>query len=261
MTMQLAVESRQRNDRNERNELKAAIRITEERLPFTIKLVTTEEQMNKAVSIRHSAYARHVPDFVEQLKRPESRDYEDGTVILLAESRMDGTPLGTMRIQTNQFAPLGLEQSVDLPDWLQGLNLAEATRLGVTETREGRVVKTFLFKAYYLYCLHAEIDWMVITARKPIDRQYDALLFHDVFGKNEYIPMSHVGNIPHRVMSFNVRLAEPNWRAASHPLYHLVFEVNHPDIDIGQVTTGKYRDVGITRSTLAALHQSGSRLQ
>ena len=261
MTMQLAVESRQRHDRNERNELKAAIRITEERLPFTIKLATTEEQMNKAVSIRHSAYARHVPDFAEQLKRPESRDYEDGTVILLAESRMDGTPLGTMRIQTNQFAPLGLEQSVDLPDWLQGLNLAEATRLGVTETREGRVVKTFLFKAYYLYCLHAEIDWMVITARKPIDRQYDALLFHDVFGKNEYIPMSHVGNIPHRVMSFNVRLAEPNWRAASHPLYHLVFEVNHPDIDIGQVTTGKYRDVGITRSTLAALHQSGSRLQ
>ena len=258
MTMQLAVESRQRNDRND---LKTAVRITEERLPFTIKLVTTEEQMNKAVSIRHSAYARHVPDFAEQLKRPESRDYEDGTVILLAESRMDGTPLGTMRIQTNQFAPLGLEQSVDLPDWLQGLNLAEATRLGVTETREGRVVKTFLFKAYYLYCLHAEIDWMVITARKPIDRQYDALLFHDVFGKNEYIPMSHVGNIPHRVMSFNVRLAEPNWRAASHPLYHLVFEVNHPDIDIGQVTTGKYRDVGITRSTLAALHQSGSRLQ
>lgn len=258
MSMQLAVESRQRNDRND---LKTAVRITEERLPFTVKLVTTEEEMNKAVSIRHSAYARHVPDFAEQLKRAESRDFEDGTVILLAESKLDGTPLGTMRIQTNQFAPLGLEQSVDLPDWLQGLNLAEATRLGVTETREGRVVKTFLFKAYYLYCLHAEIDWMVITARKPIDRQYDALLFHDVFGKNEYIPMSHVGNIPHRVMSFNVRLAEPNWRAASHPLYHLVFEVNHPDIDIGQVTTGKYRDVGITRSTLAALHQSGSRLQ
>ena len=258
MTMQLAAESRQRN---ERNDLKTAVRITDERLPFTVKLVTTEEEMNKAVSIRHSAYARHVPDFAEQLKRPESRDYEDGTAILLAESRLDGTPLGTMRIQTNQFGPLGLEQSVDLPDWLQCMSLAEATRLGVTEAREGRVVKTFLFKAYYLYCLHAEIDWMVIMARKPIDRQYDALLFHDVFGKNEYIPMSHVGNIPHRVMSFNVRQAEPNWRAVSHPLYNLVFEVNHPDIDIGQVRKGEFRDVGITHSALASLHQSGSRLQ
>lgn len=233
MTMQLAVESRQRNDRNEHNDLKTTVRITEERLPFTVKLVTTEEKMNKAVSIRHSAYARHVPDFAEQLKRPESRDFEDGTVILLAESKLDGTPLGTMRIQTNQFSPLGLEQSVDLPDWLQGLNLAEATRLGVTETREGRVVKTFLFKAYYLYCLHAEIDWMVITARKPLDRQYDALLFRDVFGANEYIPMRHVGNMPHRVMALKVNDVEPNWSAVSHPLYSLFFHVNHPDIDVG----------------------------
>lgn len=257
MSMQLAVESRQRNDRND---LKTAVRITEERLPFTVKLVTTEEEMNKAVSIRHAAYARHVPDFAEQLKRPESRDFEDGTAILLAESRMDGTPLGTMRIQTNQFGPLGLEQSVDLPESLQGMSLAEATRLGVTEAREGRVVKTFLFKAYYLYCVHAEVDWMVITARKPIDRQYDALLFHDVFGKNEYIPMCHVGNIPHRVMSFNVRQAEPNWRAVSHPLYNLVFEVNHPDIDFGQAF-GESDRISVTHSAFASHHLSGSRLQ
>ena len=237
MTMQLAVESRQRNDRNERKDLKTAIEIAEERLPFTVKRVTTEEEMNKAVSIRHSAYARHVPDFAEQLKYPESRDFEEGTVVLLAESKLDGTPLGTMRIQTNQSGPLGLEQSVELPNWLQGLNLAEATRLGVTEAREGRVVKTFLFKAYYLYCLHAEIDWMVITARKPLDRQYDALLFCDVFGASEYIPMHHVGNIPHRVMAFNISEAEPRWNAASHPLYNLVFRTNHPDIDVGRIAS------------------------
>lgn len=230
MTMQLAVESRQRN---EHKDLESAVRIREERLPFTVKLVTTEEEMNKAVSIRHSAYARHVPDFAEQLKRPEGRDFEDGTVILLAESKLDGTPLGTMRIQTNQCYPLGLEQSVDLPDWLRGLNLAEATRLGVTEAREGRVVKTFLFKAYYLYCLHAEIDWMVITARKPLDRQYDALLFRDVFGASEYIPMRHVGNMPHRVMALKVSDVEPSWSTVSHPLYSLFFHVNHPDLDVG----------------------------
>jgi hypothetical protein len=140
------------------------------------------------------------------------------------------------------------------------MSLAEATRLGVTEAREGRVVKTFLFKAYYLYCVHAEVDWMVITARKPIDRQYDALLFHDVFGKNEYIPMCHVGNIPHRVMSFNVRQAEPNWRAVSHPLYNLVFEVNHPDIDFGQAF-GESDRISVTHSAFASHHLSGSRLQ
>ncbi len=254
MTMQLGGDYCQRND------LKTAVQITEERLPFTVKLVTTEEEMSKAVSIRHSAYARHVPDFAEQLKRPESRDYEDGTAILLAESRLDGTPLGTMRIQTNQFGPLGLEQSVDLPDWLEGLSLAEATRLGISESREGRVVKTFLFKAYYLYCLHAEIDWMVITARKPLDRQYDALLFRDVFGASEYIPMSHVGNMPHRVMALKVNDVEPSWNAVRHPLYKVFFHVNHPDVDVGG-TLGDARGDGMAMPSHATHFPMGLRPQ
>jgi hypothetical protein len=207
--------------------------MTEEKLPFTIQIATSEEQLQKAVQIRHAAYSRHVPDFAKQLQSPEPKDFEPGTVVLLAESKLDGTALGTMRIQTNHYSPLGLEQSVELPDWLQGRNLAEATRLGISEGREGRVVKTLLFKAYFLYCLHAEIDWMVITARKPLDRQYDALLFCDVFADGALIPMRHVGNIPHRVMAFEVGTAERRWAAASHPLFNYIFRTYHPDLDLG----------------------------
>ena len=46
----------------------------------------------------------------------ESCDRDPGTAILLAESKLDGAPLGTMRIQTNEYAPLAVEQSVRLPD-------------------------------------------------------------------------------------------------------------------------------------------------
>jgi hypothetical protein len=203
-----------------------------ERLPFTVRVVRTEAELHKAVKIRHDAYARHVPAFAETLRQPEAYDTMDGVVVLLAESKLDGSALGTMRIQSNAFRPLTLEQSVTLPDWLKGRTLAEATRLGVTDQMQGRAVKTVLFKAFFLYCQQQRIDWMVITARTPIDRQYERLLFQDVDPSRGYVPLQHVGNLPHRIMSFEVATAEARWAARRHPLFDFIFRTQHIDIDL-----------------------------
>ncbi len=209
--------------------------IKEERLPFTVRIARTETDLEKAVGIRASAYARHVPAFAETLRRPETYDREQGSIVLLAESKFDGSSLGTMRIQTNLGQPLGIEESLSLPDWLQGRRLAEATRLGVAEAGAGRVVKTVLFKAYWLCCLAAEIDWMVITARKPLDRQYQALQFIDVVPGGDLVPMHHVGNIPHRVMAFEVGTAEERWTKTAHPLLGFMCGIYHPDLDLSGI--------------------------
>lgn len=205
-----------------------------ERLPFRVRLATSDEQMQKAANIRYAAYARHVPEFAESLRKPEPQDFSPGTLVLLAESKFDGTPLGTMRIQTNRYEPLRMEQSVTLPDWLQGMTLLEATRLGVAEGGIGRVVKASLLKACFNYCKQDSVDWMVITARRPLDRQYEALMFEDVFSAGEFIPMPHVGNIEHRVMAINVHTAEARWANARHPLYQFMCRTVHPDIDLTQ---------------------------
>ncbi|WP_198674832.1 hypothetical protein [Rhodoferax ferrireducens] len=206
--------------------------MTRELLPFTVRLVRDEDDLDKAVQIRHSAYARHLPVFAESLKAAETADADNGVVVLLAESKLDGSPLGTMRIQTNQFKPLCLEQSVELPAWLKARPLAEATRLGVTDGKGGRLVTTVLFKAFYQYCLQTGIEWMVVTGRAPVDRMYDRLLFKDVFPGMGYIPFSHVGNLPHRVMSLEVDAVEPSWAAAKQPLYDFFFHTHHPDLDV-----------------------------
>lgn len=206
----------------------------EERLPFTVRLAQDESALQKAVWIRHAAYARHVPAFARTLEQAEALDMEEGVAVLLAESKLDGTPIGTMRIQTNRFRPLTLEQSVELPDWLHGRTLAEATRLGVTEERVGRVAKTVLFKAFYQYCLQNGIDYMVIAGRAPIDRQYDRLLFEDVYPGMGYIPLQHANNMPHRVLAFNVNTAQTRWAQAGHPLLDFMCHTHHPDIDLRQ---------------------------
>ena len=206
-------------------------RLTEERLPFTVRVVRGDDALRKAVSIRQAAYARHVPEFAAKLGSPEPNDHDRGSVVLLAESRLDGAPLGTMRIQTNRFKDLAIAQSVKLPTWLENKSMAEATRLGVALGQAGRVVKTTLFKSFFLYCREAKIDWMVIAARPPLDRQYEALMFEDLF-PGQFIPMRHGNNIPHRVLAFEVGTAEERWAEAHHPLYKFVFQTRHSDIDL-----------------------------
>ena len=124
--------------------------MVEELLPFSLRLVRNQSDLDKAIHIRHSAYARHLPGLAETLKEPETTDFEDGVVVFLAESKLDGSPLGTMRIQTNDFKPLCLEQSVELPDWLRTRRLAEATRLAVTNDKTARLVKAVLFIASFV---------------------------------------------------------------------------------------------------------------
>lgn len=206
----------------------------EERLPFTVRLVRTEHELAQAVAVRHAAYARHLPAFAEQLRQPELSDFNDECAVLLAESRVDGSPLGTMRIHTNRRDPLPLEQSVELPAWLCQGNSAEAARLGVADGITGNLVKTVLFKAFYLYCLNAGIDWMVIAGRSPIDRQYQRLLFQDVFPGQGYVPLRHVSNLPHRIMCFDVANAEARWARAGHPLYKFMVQTRHPDLMLDQ---------------------------
>lgn len=207
-------------------------RMVEERLPFTVRVVRSEEALHKAVAIRQAAYARHMPVLAERLKSPEANDHDQGSVVLLAESKMDGSPLGTMRIQTNRFNPLSIEQGVELPAWLRYKSLAEATRLGIDLGHTGRVVKTALFKALYLYCVEADIEWMVVGARSPLDRMYEALLFQDLF-PGQFIPMRHFNNIPHRVLAFDIPGARARWEEAAHPLLDFMCHTHHPDIDLG----------------------------
>jgi hypothetical protein len=153
--------------------------------------------------------------------------------VLLAESRLDGTPLGSCRIRTNAFRPLAVEESVMLPSWLQERRLIEVGRLAVDNGRIGRVVKTALLKACVMYCQQHGIEWALAAGRAPIDRQYEQLTFIDVFEEGTYVPLSYANNIPHRVMAFNITDIEERWSAAKHPLLNFFCHTHHPDINLG----------------------------
>lgn len=225
--------------------------MTEERLPFTVRLVRNEADLRKAVQIRQQAYARHMPEVAVGLGVPEAVDTQDGVVILLAESKVDGSPLGTARIQTNQYETLALEKSIALPDWLQGKSLAHVSRLGIVQGHVGRLVKLMLFKGLFKYWEQNGIDWAVVAARTPLDRMYQQLLFKDVFPGQGFTPLAHMNNIPHRVMAFEVATAYARWRQAGHPLTQFIFFTQHPDLDVGD-EPAEYAHPAHTRRATAA---------
>lgn len=221
-----------------------------ERLPFTIRRVDTEADLRSAVRVRHAAYRRHLPEFAHQLMEPEACDYSDDAVVFLAESKLDGSALGSARMQTNLHQALHVEESIALPDWLQGRPLAEMSRLAVDNGRIGRVVKTALLKAGVMYCQQNGIEWALATGRAPIDRQYEQLTFVDVFPELGYVPLRHVGNIPHRVMAFDIQTIEQRWTEAEHPLLNFFCHTHHPDINVRKVTNMAVPQPGVRRPVL-----------
>ena len=203
----------------------------QEILPFTVRPVQDIDDLAKAIQARYMAYDRHLPTLAAKLKDIETTDTEEGVLVLLAESKLDGTALGTMRIQTNQFGPLAVEESVRLPSRFQHQKLAEATRLGVENGKIGLLVKLALFKACYQYCKRIEIDQLVISGRAPLDRLYQRWLFEDVFPNGGYIALSHVGNIPHRIMSADLHTSQARWESVKHPLLEFMVGTIHPDLE------------------------------
>jgi hypothetical protein len=201
-------------------------------LPFTVEPATTDALLEAAVRVRQAAYARHLPDVAKTMVTAEEWDTREGAVVFVARSKLDGEPVGSMRIHTTEVAPLPLEQSVTLPEKFSGKLLAEATRLAVVRESVGSLAKFALFKAYFRYCLAHDVDYMVITARNPLDRMYDRLCFLDVGQTGEFMPMAHVGGLMHRVMYLPVREVEPLWTACAHPLLNFIVHSEHSDIKV-----------------------------
>lgn len=136
-----------------------------------------------------------------------------------------------MRVHTNRHSPLPLEKSVQLPEHLQNLTLAEAVRFGIAEGIDGKQARDALFKAFYLVCLALKVDKMVVCARFPVHKLYISLLFEDVFPSGEYIEMAHIGNVKHRLLMLQVNQVEMLWRINNHSLYSYIFQTNHPNIN------------------------------
>ena len=73
----------------------------------------------------------------------------------------------------------------------------------------------------------------IAAGRAPIDKHYEQMLFQDLYPEVGFLPLKHAGNLPHRVMAFEIATGPARWTAAQHPLLDFFCHTRHPDIDLG----------------------------
>jgi hypothetical protein len=203
----------------------------DEILPFRVEVVS-RHQLQEVANLRAATYGKHLPDLAASLGQPEPADFSRGCEVFVARSKLDDSLLGTLRTHANVFNPLPLQASIELPERFRRARMVETTRLCVKGGLSASVVRNALFKAMHQYCLDQNVDWMVVAARRHVDRIHDSLLFEDVKEPREYYPMAHAGGVPHRVLSMSVVDMQRQWSICKHPLYSFGFETRHSDIDI-----------------------------
>lgn len=209
-------------------------------LPFTVRLARTSDQLEKAVNVRTSTYAKRLPLIAASLDHPETEDRFPDSIVLLAESKETLTPLGTLRIRSNVHGPTEFERELLLPPRFQGCSIAHVSRLGVVGGRAGNQVKLALFKALYRYSLATQIEWIMATGIPPRDRDYFNLQFEEVLPEKGLVSLPSSRGIPARLLAFNVRTAEQRWRETDHPLYDFMCVQIHDDIRIFDSVSGAW---------------------
>lgn len=203
-------------------------------LGFTLSLATSRDDLQEACAVRARAYGHHVPEMAGRFAEPDALDHAEGTAVFLCRDKASGRGTGTLRIQASAFGPLLLENSLILPGWLAAAPRAEITRLSVLAGADPQT-KLCLMKASYLYCLASQLRWMVIGARnEALIRNYRRLGFKDVLNPDDRVPLAHAGNLPHRILAFDVTAAERRWVEAGHPLYAFMVETFHEDLQLFQ---------------------------
>lgn len=199
-------------------------------LPFWIAKAETDHEFELAARARQLAYGKHLPQLGEKLGEPDDDDKNEDFAVLLAYAKLDGSCIGTVRIQISQHHPLALEQSFSLPTALRKGRIAEISRLAIPARSNGLALRLMLIKAAYWYCRSNLVDRAFLCVRHPVDRQYRRFDLEDVLPSIEFIPMAHIGMIPHRIFWCDVCDIEARWLLNSNPLHSLYISTSHPDL-------------------------------
>lgn len=202
---------------------------TSHHLPVTIRVASSDADLRKVLAVRAAAAGK---PSTAAATAPETWDQRPNATLLLAESRLDGEALGSLRILASERGRLMVEDRIALPASLKAVSVAEASGLAVKAGRNATLVRLMLWKAFHRYCLAAQVDTMLIAVREPALRQYEWLGFHDPQPAPVRFSPDGTGLATHRLLTLGVFEAHDRSLQGGHPLHDFFFVERHPEIDL-----------------------------
>lgn len=201
-------------------------------LDFRVRVARTEEQLARAVDLRNQAYGRHYPDGTRRMQIDELSDRAPNSLVLVAERKSDSGPIGTIRVETGTLEPHPIEGLLPMDERFSESTIAYLSRLAIPPGPDSALIKAALIKALHRYCFAVQIDWLIVAAVPPLDRQYLRIGFSDVYPDARPRPMPVNPAIMVRALAMNVTDAERNAKTLRHPMYDFLFRTYCPDIDV-----------------------------
>jgi hypothetical protein len=209
-------------------------------LSFSVKIARNDDQLFRALAVRRESYSKHHPSYADIVAVQDKRDMQSGSLVLVAESKVTGEALGTMRIETNQNRPLQMEADIRLPKAMRGAHLAHVSRMATLQGPESTQVKFGLFKALYLYSIAKEIDYLLVATIPPLERLYYRIGFKDLNRRPTALTLSEYGAFPMQVLRAKVSQFERETAIKSPMLNRFVFHSVHSDIKIFESVSSRW---------------------
>ena len=127
-------------------------------LPFTVKVVSNEDQLVKVQALRAMAYATTCRASARPSAGPKAWTAIPTSRCCSCRTRPPGPASGSARIQINWNGPLQIERAIQLPEPWAGKLLAEITRLAVLPGYNDQPVRLALVKASHLFCVAMQVE-------------------------------------------------------------------------------------------------------
>ena len=149
-------------------------------LPFSVSIARTLEDMAELVGVRSTSYSRHNAPGAARLSSAEEQDHGNDAILVMARSKLNGSVVGSVRIQTRLLRPLMVESATSLPaEFINGRPI-ELMRGSVRNGVVGRMVSAALAKASYQVSKTCDFSHIIVTCRDPVHLMYRAYQFDDL---------------------------------------------------------------------------------
>lgn len=201
----------------------------EERLPFRVRIAIAAQDVERAVEIRASAFSRHLPHVGEALRTAEKEDFRPDVLLLIAERKLDGRPIGSMRLEPNFGGPLRIEGETTLPARFRNKRLVETTRLGVENGIAGTLVMAALVKASFEICSASGIDYGIAVGRRSVGEIFRSMALDVVEGP---VRLSYSERTLFWIFAMSKLEWEGRLRERNRFYFDFMARTEHPDIEI-----------------------------
>ncbi len=200
--------------------------------PYSVRIVRTPDQLQAAVDVRYQAYSEKLQALASKVSQPGELDFKHGPVVLLAENRLTGAPVGTLRLNTGATI-LEMLADIDLPDTIVRERVAFVSRMAVIGmVQERQLVRNLMQKAVFQLCIAKQLNRMLLLAVEPRERLFYRCGFSDVFVDGQARHPAFLDRFPVKALYADTYSMERLWKEEGHPLYDFLFRTFHPEIEV-----------------------------